>query len=169
MSQAVEDTHAIASGDARGHRTHRTRVRPGSGARRLAMSRLRRSTLTPIVLLTAVALIMIAAPVYVFLGEKGIAVSSLLWTVALDFCRGLTGLFGLLAIVSAVPRRRSESRGNGILGSVATGVVLIAAAAAGLGLVIVITGLTGLGLLYAGGVVAVDAFRSSRREPARTR
>ena len=60
--------------------------------------------------------------------------------------------------------RRPEANRDGAFGSVVAGVVLIAAAVAGLGFVIVMTGLGGLALLYAGGSVAVGAFRSRRPE-----
>jgi hypothetical protein len=132
------------------------------------MSKRSRRTLAPMVLLMAVALIMIAAPVYVLLGEKGIAVSPSLWNVAVDLCRVVTGLFGLLTIVSVVPRRGSGSSGDGTFGSLVSGVVLIAASVVGVGLVIVITGLGGLALLYAGGAVGVQAFRASRLGPRQT-
>ena len=168
MSQSVNGIHTTAIDDARRHGRHRTRVRSGPGAPRRAMTGLRRGSLAPTVLLIAAALIMIATPVYVTMGEKGIAVSPSLWKVAIDFCRVVTGLVGLLTIGSAVNERRSVSSGDGTLGSLAGGVVLIAAAVAGLGLVIVMTGLIGLGLLFAGGAVAVDAFRPSRPEPGLT-
>jgi hypothetical protein len=115
-------------------------------------------------LLMVVGTVMLAAPVYVLLGEKGIDVSPSLWNTAVGFCRVVTGLFGLLTIVSTVTGRGSEPNRDGAVGSVAAGVVLIAAAVAGLGFVIVITGLGGLALLYAGGSVAVGAFRSRRPE-----
>lgn len=47
--------------------------------------------------------------------------------------------------------------------------MLICAAIAGFGLVIVITGLAGLVLLYTGGAVALGAFRSWRPAPERKR
>ncbi len=125
-------------------------------------------TLVPIVVLMALALIMIAAPVYVFLGEKKIDVSPSLWNVALDLCRVVTGLSGILAIVSVVTDGRSGSSGDGTIGSLACGAALIAAGVAGLGLVIVITGLGGLALLCVGGVGALEAFRTSHPEPRRT-
>ncbi len=122
-------------------------------------------TVGAMTLLIAVALTMVAAPVYVLLGTKGIGMSSSLWTIAVALCRVVTGLFGLLAIVSAVTRRGSRPSRDNTLGSVASGVVLIAAAVAGLGLVIVITGFAGLVLLYAGGAQAVDALHSWLPKP----
>jgi hypothetical protein len=119
-------------------------------------------------LLMDVGLIMIAAPVYVFLGEKKIDVSPSLWSVALDLCRVVTGLFGIVAIVSVVTERRAGSRGGGTVGSVACGAALIAAAVAGLGIVIVLTGLAGVALLYVAGAVVIDAFRASHPKPRRT-
>jgi hypothetical protein len=161
MSQTVEGTHTTAVGEVRRHHRHRTGVRTDPGAPQPAMSERSRRTLVPVVFLMAVAAIMIAAAGYVFLGEKGIAVSPLLWKVAVDLCRVVTDLFGILAIVSVVTGRRSGSSRDGTFGSAACGALLIAAAVAGLGLVIVITGLSGLALLYAGGAGAVEAFRAS--------
>lgn len=161
MSQAVEGTHTTAVGKARRHRRHRTPVR--------AMGGRNRRNLAVALLLMAVALIMIAAAIYTFLGEK-VAVSPSLWKAAAVLCRVTAGLFGLLAIVSTVTGRRTESGRDGFFGSIVTGVVLIAAAVAGLGLVTVMTGIGGLVLLYAGGAVAVDAFRRDQRSldaPAR--
>ena len=132
------------------------------------MSKRSRRSLAPMILLMAVALIMLAAPVYVLLGEKGIAVSPSFWKLAVDLCRGITGLFGILTIVSVVPGRRSGPSGEGALGSLVAGALLIVAAIADLGLTIVITGLAGLGLLFAGGAVVVEAFRATRAEPGQT-
>jgi hypothetical protein len=127
----------------------------------------RRTMTATTLLLMAVGAVMLAAPVYVLLGEKGIDVSPFLWNTAVAFCRVVAGLFGLLAIVLTVTGRGSESNRDGPFGSVVAGVLLIAAAVAGLGFVIVMTGLGGLALLYAGGAVAVGAFRSGRpRVPA---
>lgn len=165
MSQANEAIHSAAVGGTRPHRRRWTRVRTDAGAHQWAVSWRSCRILVAVVLLIAVALIMIAAPVYVFLGEKKIVVSPALWSVALDVCRVVTGLFGMLGIVSVVTERRSGSSGDGALGSVAGGAVLIVAAVAGLGLVIVITFLGGLVLLVAGGAVAVEAFRASTPEP----
>ncbi|HJS96271.1 MAG TPA: hypothetical protein VJ741_18545 [Solirubrobacteraceae bacterium] len=115
----------------------------------------------------AVGLIMIAASVYVLLGEKKIDVSPSLWRVSLDLCRVVTGLFGILVIVSVVTERRSGSRDGGTFRSVACGAAFIAAAVAGLGLVIAITGLGGFALLYGGGAFFVDEFRASHPGPRR--
>jgi MFS family permease len=124
----------------------------------------RRRTMTATTLLMAVGATMVAAPVYVLLGEKGIDVSPSLWTTALAFCRAVTGLFGLLAIVSTVTGRGSRPKRDDAFRSVVAGVLFIAAAVAGLGLVIVITGLAGLVLLFASGAGVVGAFRSGRPE-----
>lgn len=112
-----------------------------------------------------VGLTLLAAAVYVVLGEKDTSVSPSLWNVAVVLCRVITGLIGLLAIAPAVVRRGAGSSRDYTLGSVATAVVLIAAAVVGLRLVIVITGLGGIGLLYAAGATAVAASRSTRPEP----
>jgi hypothetical protein len=122
-----------------------------------------------VTLLMVVALTMLAAPVYTLLGEKGISVSRALWNIAAALCRAVTGLFGLLAVVSVVTGRRSGSSRDDIFGSIAAGVVLIGAAIAGLRLVIVITGLGGLALLFAGGHMAVAAVRSRPPWPLRKR
>ena len=167
MSQAVEGTHTTPVGKAGRHHRHRTRVRIDQGAHDSAMSGRDCRSLARTASLMAVALIMAAAPVYVLLGEKAIAVSPPLWNLALDLCRITTGLFGLLAVVSTVTGRGADSSRHDTFGSIVAGVVFIAAAVAGLGLVIVVTGLAGLALLYAGGVAAVDACRSQHREPAR--
>lgn len=129
------------------------------------LARRNRRTMTVTMLLTAVGAAMLAASVYVLLGEKGIDVSPFRWSAAVDFCRAVTGLFGLLAIMSTVTRRGSGSNRDGKFRSVVAGVLFIAAGVAGFGLVIVITGLAGLGLLYAGGGAAVGAFRSARPGP----
>jgi hypothetical protein len=115
--------------------------------------------LVSMALLMALALIMIAAPVYVFLGEKRIDVSPSLWHAALDLCRAVTALFGILPIVSVLPARRPRSGDGGTFGSAAGGAALIAAAVAGWGLVLVITGLGGLALLCGGGAVAFEELR----------
>jgi hypothetical protein len=112
-----------------------------------------------------VGLTMLAAAVYVVLGEKDAGVSPSLWNVAAVLCRVITGLFGLLAIAPAVVRRGAGSTRDDTLGSVATAVVLIASAVVGLRLVIVITGLGGIGLLYAAGATALNASRSRPPEP----
>jgi hypothetical protein len=125
-----------------------------------------RRTLASTSLLMASGLIMLAAAVYVLLGEQAISAPPALWNVAAAVCRAVTGLFGLLAIVSTLTARASESSRHDTISSVASGVVFIAAAVVGLRLVIVITGLGGLALLFAGGTVAVDAFRSRHREPS---
>jgi hypothetical protein len=130
------------------------------------MSGRSRPTVAPMGLLMAAAVTMLAAPVYAFLGEKGIDVSPQVWNIAVAFCRVITGVLGLLAIVSAVTGRRSASSRRDTFGSIAGGVVFIAAAIAGLGLVLVITGVVGFGLLCVGGAAAVNAFRSWRSEPA---
>jgi hypothetical protein len=122
------------------------------------MSRRDRRSLTWMAALMPVAMVMIAAPVYVVLGEKGIADSPSLWNLALDLCRVVTGLFGLIVLVPVAPGRGSDSSRQDIVGSIAGGVVFIAAAVAGLGLVIVVTGLGGVVLLYASGAVVRDAF-----------
>ncbi|HET6866696.1 MAG TPA: hypothetical protein VFH80_12335 [Solirubrobacteraceae bacterium] len=119
-----------------------------------------------IVSLLAVGLVMIAAPICVFLGEKVIVVSPSLWNLALDLCRVITGLVGLFVLGSALSGRGADSSRHDTFGSIVGGVVLIAGAVLGLGLVIVVTGLGGLVFLYAGGALAVDAFRSGHREAA---
>jgi hypothetical protein len=154
MSQAVEATHTATVAEAGTHDTHRT------------IGGLR--ALVPLALLMTAGLIMTAASVYVFLGEKKINVSPSLWMAALDLCRVVTGLYGIFAIVSVVTERRSGSRGGNTFGSVVCGAALIAAAVAGLGLVMVITGLGGITLLFAGGFVVVEALRVSHPEPRRT-
>jgi hypothetical protein len=167
MFQADEGTHITTIGEARPHHRHWMRVRTDSGARQWAVSRHSRRTFAAMVFLVAVALILIAAPVCVFLGEKTNAVSPSLWSVADDVCRVVAGLFGILGIVLVVAERRSGSSGGGDLRTVAGGAALIAAAAAGLGIVIVVTGLGGLAFLYAGGVLAVECFRAPQPEPRR--
>jgi hypothetical protein len=130
------------------------------------MSGRNRRALAPIGLLMAAALTMLAAPEYAFLGENGIDVSPAVWNIAVAFCRVITGVLGLLAIVSAVTGRRSASSRRDTFGSIAGGVVLIAAAIAGLELVLVITGVVGFGLLCVGGAAAVGptlAYDSSGR------
>lgn len=154
MSQALEATHTATVAEAGTHDTHRT-----IGGRR---------ALVPLALLMIAGLIMTAASVYVFLGEKKIDVSPSLWMAALDLCRVVTGLFGIFVIVSVVTERRSGSRGGDTFRTLACGAALIAAAAAGLGLVIVVTGLGGITLMFAGGVVVVDALRVSHPGPRRT-
>ncbi|MGN6871932.1 MAG: hypothetical protein ACTHMY_26370 [Solirubrobacteraceae bacterium] len=114
--------------------------------------------------LLAIGMVMIAAPICVILGEKAIVVSPALWNLSADVCRVITGLVGLFVLVSAVRGRGSDSSRHDTFGSIVGGVVLIAGAVAGLGLVIVVTGLGGLAFLYAGGALAVDAFRSGHRE-----
>lgn len=168
MSQAVGGTHTTAVDTTGRLRGNRTRVRRSRGARESAMSGRDWHSLAWMAALMPVAMVMIAASVYVVLGEKGIAGSPSLWSLALDLCRVVTGLFGLFVLVSVVPGRGSDSSRQDIFGSIAGGVVFIAAAVAGLGLVIVVTGLGGLVLLYASGAVAVDAFRCRHREPARS-
>ena len=166
MSQAVEGTQTTAV-DATG-RQHGNwpRVRRGRGAREAAMSGRDRRSLAWMTALMPVAMVMIAAPVYVELGEKGIAGSPSLWNLALDLCRVVTGLFGLFVLVAVVPGGGSDSNRQDIFRSIAGGVVSIAAAVAGLGLVVVVTGLGGLVLLYASGAVALDELRCRHREPA---
>jgi hypothetical protein len=127
-----------------------------------------RLRLLRVILLIAAGLSMVAASVLVLLGEKGVGPSESLWNVAVDLCRVVTGLLGLLAIKSAVPERRAESSRQDTFWTVVSGVVFIAAAVAGLRLVIVMTGLAGLVLIYAGGALAVDAFRSRHHGPAPT-
>jgi hypothetical protein len=168
MSRAVEGTHTTAVDTAGRQHGDRARVPRGRGARESAMSGRDRRSLAWIAALMPVAMVMITAPVYVVLGEKGIAGSPSLWNVALDLCRVVTGLFGLFVLASVVPGRGSDSSRQDIFSSIAAGAVFIAAAVAGLGLVIVVTGLGGLVLVYAGGAVAVDAFRCRHREPARS-
>jgi hypothetical protein len=116
--------------------------------------------------LIAAGLTMVAAAVLVVLGQKGVVISESLWNVAVDVCRVVTGLVGLLAVESAVLGRGSESSRGDTFWNVVIGVVFIAAAVAGLRFVIVMTGLVGLVPLYAGGALAVDAFRSRLPEPA---
>lgn len=58
-----------------------------------------------VTVLMAAGLAMVAAAVCVVLGEKGVGLSESLWNVALDVCRVVTGLLGLLVV-----RRRSPSR-----------------------------------------------------------
>ena len=118
-----------------------------------------------VTVLMAAGLAMIAAAVCVILGEKGVGVSESLWTVAVDVCRVVTGLLGLLVIKGAVPGRHSEASRHDTFWAVASGLLFIGAALAGFRLVIVMTGLGGLVLLYAGGAEAVDAFRSRPLEP----
>src|SRR5262249_44708351 len=101
-------------------------------------------------------------------GEKTIYVSPSLWSVAFDVCRVFTGLSGILAIVGVVTDRRSGSRGDGDFGCLAGAAAVIAAAVAGLGIVIAMTGLAGVGLLYAGGAGVVESLRASHPEPRRT-
>lgn len=168
MSQAVESTHTTAVDTTERQHGNRTRVRRGRGLRESAMSGGDRRSLAWMAALMPVAMVMIAAPVYVVLGEKGIAGSPSLWNIALDMCRVVTGLFGLFVLVSVVSGRGSDSSREDIFGSIAGVVVFIAAAVVGLGLVIVVTGFGGLVLLYASGAVAVDAFRFRHREPARS-
>jgi hypothetical protein len=167
MSQAVKGTHTAAVGTTGRHRWRRTRVRTDRGGHESAMSGRDRGSVASTALLLAVATIMIAAPACVILGEKGIAVSPSLWNLAVDLCRGITGLFGLLVLVSAVTELGADSSRQDTFGSIVGGVAFIAAAITGLGLVIVVTGLGGLALLYAGVAVAVDAVRFRHREPAR--
>jgi hypothetical protein len=111
-----------------------------------------------------VGLTLLAAAVYVVLGEKDISLSPSLWNAAAVLCRVITGLFRLLAIAPAVVRRGAGSSRDDTLRSVATAVVLIAAAVVGLRLVIAITELGGICLLYAAGATAL-ASRSTRPEP----
>ena len=167
MSQAVEGTHSTAVSKARRHHRHPTLARTDQRAHEFAASSRDGRSLAGTASLMAVALIMTAAPVYVLLAVKGIADAPPLWNLALDLCRVITALFGLLAIVSTVPGRSAGSSCQDILGSIIAGVVFIAAAVVGLGLVLVVTGLAGLALLYASAVAAADAFRSQHREPAR--
>ena len=163
MSQAVEGTHTTAVGRTRRHRRRRTRVRSGRGAHQWVMSGRDRRGLALIVSLLAVGLVMIAAPICVVLGEKAIVVSPSLWNLSVDSCRVITGLVGLFVLVSAVSARGADDSRHGTFGSIVGGVVLIAGAVAGLGLVIAVTGLGGLAFLYAGGGLAVDALRSGHR------
>lgn len=167
MFHAIEGTHTTAVVKARRHHGHPTRVRTDQGALERAASGRDLRGLALTAALMAVALVMTAAPVCVILGEKGVAVSPSLWNVAVDLCRIITGLFGLLAVISSVRGRGSDSSRHDTLGSIASGAVLVVAAVAGLGLVIVITGLTGVVLLYVSGVAVADAFRPRHREPAR--
>jgi hypothetical protein len=81
-----------------------------------------RRTMTATTLLMAVRATMVAAPVYVLLGEKGIDVSPSLWNTSLAFCRAVTGLFGLLAIVSTVTGRGSRPKRDDAFRSVVAGV-----------------------------------------------
>jgi hypothetical protein len=129
-----------------------------------------RRTMSVTTLLMASGAAMLAASVCVLLGEKGIDVSPSVWHTAVAFCRVVTGLVGLLMIGSAVTGRGSGSNRDGAFGSVVAGVLCVAAAVAGVGLVIVITGLGGLVLLFAGGAVAIGVFRSRHpeSEPRRT-
>lgn len=168
MPQVVEGTHTTAVDTAGRRHGNRTRVRRGRGARDSAMGGRDWRSVAWMASLMPVAVVMIAASVYVVLGEKGIAGSPSLWNLAVNVCRVVTGVFGLLVLVSVVPGRGSDSSRQDIFGSLAGGAVFIAAAVAALGLVIVVTGLGGLVLLYASGAVAVDAFRARRREPARS-
>lgn len=124
-----------------------------------------RRSLRLVILLMAAGLAMLAAAVCVVLGEKGLGVSESLWSVAVDVCRVVTGLLGLLVIKGAVPGRHSEASRHDTFWAVASGLLFIGAALAGFRLVIVMTGLGGLVLLYAGGAEAVDAFRSRPLEP----
>lgn len=166
MSQAVEGTHTTPVGTTGRHRWHRTRVRTDRGTHESAMSGRDRGSVAWIAALLAVATIMIAAPACVILGEKGVAVSPSLLNLAVDLCRLVTGLFGLLVLVSAVTGRGSDSSRQEAFRSIVGGVAFIAAAIAALGLVIVVTGLGGLALLYAGAALAADALRIRHREPA---
>jgi hypothetical protein len=119
-----------------------------------------RRSLRLVILLMTAGLAMLAAAVCVVLGEKGLGVSESLWRVAVDVCRVVTGLLGLLVIQSVAAGRRSQASRRDTFWTVVSGVVFLVAAVAGLRLVIVITGFGGLVLLYAGGAVAVEAFRS---------
>lgn len=114
-----------------------------------------RRSLRLVILLMAAGLAMLAAAVCVVLGEKGLGVSESLWSVAVDVCRVVTGLLGLLVIKSVAPGRRSEASWRDTFWTVVSGLVFIVAAVAGLRLVIAITGFGGLLLLYAGGAAAV--------------
>ena len=98
-------------------------------------------TLAATILLMVTGVTLLAAAVYVVLGEKEGGVSPSLWNVAVVLCRVITGLFGLLAIAPAVVGRGAGSSRDETLGAVTTAVILIAAAVVGLRLVIVITGL----------------------------
>ncbi len=119
-----------------------------------------RLRLPRVTLLMAAGLAMVAAAVCVVLGEKGVGLSESLWNVAVDVCRVVTGLLGLLVIKPVVPGRRSKESRHDTFWTVVSGGVFIAAAVVGLRLVIAITALGGLVLLYAGGAEAVEAFRS---------
>jgi hypothetical protein len=162
MSQADENTHTATVAEAQPQHAHRTLVRANPSAPHRLMSKRSCRTEVRLALLMAFALVMIAAPVYVFLGEKKIDVSPSLWSAALDFCRVVTGLFGIIGIVSVVTERRSGARGDGLVGSVAGGAALIGAAVVGLGLVIVVTALGGAVLLYGAGAIVAGEFRASR-------
>lgn len=100
MSQAVEGTYTTAVDTTGRQHGNRTRVRRGRRARESAMSARDRRSLVWMAALMPVAMVMIAAPVYVVLGEKGIAGSPSLWNLALDVCRVITGLFGLFVLGS---------------------------------------------------------------------
>lgn len=163
MSQAVEGTHTTAVGRTRRHRRGRTRVRSDRGAHQWVMGGRDVRGLALIASLLAGGLVMIAAPICVQLGEKASVVSPSLWNLSVDSCRVITGLVGLFVLVSAVRGRGADYSDHGTFGSIVVGVVLMAGAVAGLGLVIVVTGLGGLMLLYAGGTLAVDALRSGHR------
>jgi hypothetical protein len=93
---------------------------------------------------------MIAAAVILIVAEKSPAISLPVWNASRLVCQGVTGLCGLAAIVSPLVGRGSRSDLKETLSTVATGVVLVAAAVVPLGLVIVITGLVGVGLAVAG-------------------
>jgi len=110
--------------------------------------------------LMATGLAMFAAAVCVVLGEEGVRLSEPLWNVSVDVCRAVTGLLGLLMIKSLASGRRLESSRMDTFWTVVSGVLFIVAAVVGLGLVIVMTGVVGLVLLYAGGTVAVEEVRS---------
>ena len=75
-----------------------------------------RRSLRLVILLMAAGLAMLAAAVCVVLGEKGLFVSEPLWSVAVDVCRAVTGLLGLLVISLWHPggaRRRAGATRSG--------------------------------------------------------
>lgn len=106
---------------------------------------------------------MISAVVIVILGEKTSGISLPVWNVALIACQGVTGLLGLRVLVSSLIARGSKSSLRERLSTMATGGVLVAAAVAGVGLVLVVTGLFGLRLTLTG--VSAVRVRFGRRRP----
>ena len=108
-----------------------------------------RSGLSVLVLLVAMGVT--ASALIVFLAEKGVRISDSVGLVALRVCQVTTGMLGLAVFVGAVLGALRPPRGpfGQTVGAFFVSLLFVGAAVAGLGLVIVLTGLVGLGVLWA--------------------